>query len=242
MMPRNFRRPPMKPIRATQHCLKCGTCCRNGGPSLHVEDRYLVEQGFIHTRHLYTIRRGEPAWDPIRGGLVRVDSDIIKIKGSSGRWACRFWDPGSNRCRIYAHRPLECRQLECWDTSRIEQLYDRGRLSRSDLLSGIKGLWELVVDHDRRCSHELIQGWLKDANGPAAEKARLHLAEICAYDAEIRRLMVSRGRLEAAMLDFLLGRPVEQVLRAGRSDGGGIPHLSESNQNRPEPRAQSDPD
>ena len=240
-MPRISRRPPMKPNHATQHCSKCGTCCRNGGPSLHVEDRHLVERGFIHTRHLYTIRRGELARDPIRGGLVRVDGDIIKIKGSNGCWACRFWDPGSNRCRIYEHRPLECRELECWDTSRIEQTYDCRRLSRRDLLSGIEGLWELVVEHDRRCSHELIQGLLKDTCGPGAERARQHLAEICAYDAEIRRLMVSRGRLEAAMLDFLLGRPVEQTLRADRSDNGGIPSLSASHPNQPAPNSKSDP-
>lgn len=240
-MPRIFRRPPMKPIPATQHCSKCGTCCRNGGPSLHVEDRHLVERGFIHTRHLFTIRRGERARDPIRGGLVRVDGDIIKIKGSSEGWACRFFEPGSNRCRIYEHRPLACRELECWDTSRIEQLYDRRRLSRSDLLAGIKGLWELVVAHDRRCSHELIQGLLKDTSGPGAERARLRLAEICAYDTEFRRLMVSRGRLEAAMLDFLLGRPVEQVLRAGRSADGGIPPLSASDHNPPAPHLKSDP-
>ena len=242
MLPRIFRGPPMKPIHATQRCSKCGTCCRSGGPSLHVEDRYLVERGFIHTRHLYTIRRGEMARDPIRSGLVRVDGDIIKIKGRNGHWACLFWDPGSNRCRIYTHRPLECRELECWDTSRIEQMYDRGRLSRCDLLSGIKGLWELVVDHDRRCSFDRVQGLLRDTTGPDAEKARRHLAEICAYDAEIRRLMVSRGRLEAAMLDFLLGRPVEQVLRAGRSDDGGIPHLWASNQNQPASGAKSNPD
>lgn len=240
-MPRIFRRPPMKPIHATQRCSKCGTCCRNGGPSLHLEDRHLVERGFIHTRHLYTIRRGELARDPIRGGLVRVDGDIIKIKGGNGRWACRFWDPGSNRCRIYEHRPLECRELECWDTTRIEQTYDRSRLSRSDLLSGIRGLWDLVVEHDRRCSHERIQGLLKNTSGAGAEEARQHLAEICAYDAEIRRLMVSRGRLEAAMLDFLLGRPVEQVLRAGRSGAGGIPSLLASNQNQPASHATSDP-
>ena len=231
----------MKPIHHAQHCLNCGTCCRNGGPSLHAEDRRLVEQGFIHTRHLYTIRRGELARDPIRGGLVRVESDIILIKGCGGRWTCRFLDPDTNRCRIYEHRPVECRELECWDTSRIEQMYDRGRLSRSDLLSGIQGLWELVVEHDRRCSHERIQRLLKDTTGPDPAKARLHLSEICAYDVEIRRLMVSRGRLEAAMLDFLLGRPVEQVMRSGGFGRGEIPGLWASRPDRREPCRKSDP-
>lgn len=227
----------MKPIHATQRCSKCGTCCRNGGPSLHLEDRSLVEQGFIHTRHLYTIRRGEPARDPIRGGLVCIDSDIIKIKGSGGSWTCCFFDEDSNRCRIYDRRPLECRELACWDTSRIEQVYDRRRLSRSDLLAGIQGLWELIADHEQRCSHEQIQIWLKAKTGPDAETARIRLAEISAYDAEIRRRMVSHGRLEAAMLDFLLGRPVEQALRIGYPAAGGAPGLSVPKTDMPLPHA-----
>jgi Fe-S-cluster containining protein len=206
--------------------LYCGTCCRNGGPSLHLEDRFLVERGFLHTRHLYTIRRGEPARDPIRGELVRVESEIIMIKGSGGRWACRFLDEEANRCRIYARRPLECRELACWDTSRIEQMYDRGRLSRRDLLAGIEGLWELIEDHERRCSYDQIQNWQKAASGPQAGKARAQLAEAEAYDAELRKRIVARGRIEPAMLDFLLGRPLETILRTihrAASGGSGRP-------------------
>ena len=212
-MQRAPRRPSMKPARMIHRCSTCGTCCRKGGPALHLEDRPLVEQGFIHTRHLYTIRRGEPARDSVRDRLIRVDSDIIKIKGSSGNWACCFLDGDSNRCRIYEHRPLECRELECWNTSRLEQVYDRGRLSRRDLLAGIDGLWELIEDHERLCSYERIRGWLEGPSARSSETSRHQLAEIMNYDAEVRRLMISRGGLEPGMLDFLLGRPVEQVVR-----------------------------
>lgn len=212
-MQRAHRRPSMKPARMIHRCSTCGTCCRKGGPALHLEDRPLVEQGFIHTRHLYTIRRGEPARDSVRDRLIRVDSDIIKIKGGSGNWACCFLDGDSNRCRIYEHRPLECRELECWNTSRLEQVYDRGRLSRRDLLAGIDGLWELIEDHERLCGYERIRGWLEGPSGRGAETSRHQLAEIMNYDAEVRRLMISRGGLEPGMLDFLLGRPVEQVVR-----------------------------
>lgn len=201
----------MIPILGAHRCSKCGTCCRKGGPSLHVEDGFLVTQGLIHTRHLYTIRRGELAHDPVRGGLVLVDADIIKIKGSGGSWTCRFLDDASNHCRIYDHRPLECRELECWNTSRLEQVYDRGRLSRRDLLARLDGLWDLIEAHEKSCSYDRIRAWLE---GLDAESMRRRLAEVKTYDAEIRKLMVSRGRLEPDMLDFLLGRPVEQVLRA----------------------------
>jgi Fe-S-cluster containining protein len=203
----------MKSTPPNHRCSRCGTCCRKGGPALHLEDRALVEQGFIHTRHLYTIRRGEPVRDPVQGRLIRADGDIIKIKGSSGSWICCFLEGDSNRCRIYAHRPLECRELNCWNTSRLEQMYARRRLSRKDLLAGIDGLWELIEDHERRCDYALIRGWLEGPSGSDAEAQRRRLAEIMRYDAEIRRLLISRGGLEPDMLNFLLGRPVQQVVR-----------------------------
>jgi Fe-S-cluster containining protein len=193
--------------------LRCGTCCRKGGPALHLEDRNLVEKGVIHTRHLYTIRKGEFARDPVRGDLIRVDLDIIKIKGRGDSWACRFLEEDANACRIYAHRPLECRHLECWDISRFEQIYRLGRLSRRDLLAGVQGLWELIEDHEQRCDYDRIRRLPEGRPGPGAAGVGRDTAEMARYDAELRRLMVAQGGLEPEMLDFLLGRPVETVLR-----------------------------
>jgi Fe-S-cluster containining protein len=203
----------MKPDPTIQGCSRCGTCCRKGGPALHLEDRPLVEQGFIHTRFLYSIRRGEPARDPVRDRLVRVDGDIIKIKGGTDNWACCFLEADANRCRIYERRPLECRELKCWDPARLERIYERGRLSRRDLLAGIDGLWELIEDHERRCDYDRIRDWLQGLAGPGADENRRRLEEARSYDADVRRLLISRGGLEPGMLDFLLGRPVEQVVR-----------------------------
>jgi Fe-S-cluster containining protein len=52
-------------------CRRCGTCCEKGGPSLHREDRPLVDNGQIPVRHLFTIRRGELAQDNIKGSWHR---------------------------------------------------------------------------------------------------------------------------------------------------------------------------
>lgn len=195
-------------------CSRCGTCCRKGGPALHREDRHLVEQGLIHTRHLYTIRRGEWAHDPITGVLTPASGDIIKIKGGSGTWACRFLDDAPRTCRIYADRPLECRTLTCWNTAGIEQVYAIGRLTRADLISGIAGLWELVGEHQERCDVERIRRLRMPADGPRAGRLAQELAEIIRYDTELRTLVVSHAGLEAGMTDFLFGRPLQQVLRA----------------------------
>lgn len=190
-------------------CTRCGTCCREGGPALHREDRRLVDEGVIHTRHLFTIRRGETARDPVRGGLVRAEGDIIKIKGCDGSWSCRFLEGATPTCRIYADRPLECRLLDCRDPSRIAAAYDRDRLTRADLLNDVDGLWDLVRDHDGRCDCGRVRVLLA-TSGAAANR---ELTEIVRFDAELRKLMISRGGLEPDMLDFLLGRPMSLVMR-----------------------------
>lgn len=200
---------------ASPSCLRCGECCRKGGPALHSEDRLLVVDGVIHTRHLFTIRSGETAWDPVRGGLVQVPEEIVKIKGCDGEWTCRFFDAGASACRIHAERPLECRVLECRDPDRLARVYGERRLGRSDLLSGVEGLWELIRDHDRRCDCNRARGLLAQRR-PDAER---ELSEMIRYDEELRRLMVGRGGLEAEMLEFLLGRPMSLVVRLMRREG-----------------------
>ncbi len=206
-------------------CARCGTCCREGGPALHLEDRRLVADGVIHTRHLFTIRRGESARDPVQGGLVRAEGDIIKIKGCDGSWACRFLEGAPPACRIYGDRPIECRLLDCRDPSRIAAAYGRDRLSRADLLTDVDGLWDLVRDHDARCDCGRVRVLLAEP-GAAAER---ELAEIVRFDAELRKLMISRGGLEPDMLDFLLGRPMALVMRLIRREAdpageGAAPH------------------
>ena len=198
---------------STASCSRCGTCCRKGGPALHREDRERVVQGTLQTRDLYTIRKGEWASDPVQGGLIRVEDDIIKIKGHGGAWTCRFLVEPANACRIYDDRPVECRRLECRDTARLEQTYRLGRLTRRDLLVDIEGLWELVEDHGRRCDYDILRGLMERNSGPGRAEIERQMAEMIRYDAELRRLMVARGGIEAEMMDFLLGRPVELVLR-----------------------------
>jgi hypothetical protein len=54
---------------------------------------------------------------------------------------------------------------------------------------------------------------MEQDSGRGRAEAERQMAEMIRYDAELRRLMVARGGLDAEMMDFLLGRPVELVLR-----------------------------
>ena len=129
---------------SVKNCIRCGTCCEKGGPALHQEDRMLIEKGRIPSKYLYAIRKGELAHDNVKGRLMPVDSDIIKIKGKEGTWTCIFFDAHNKGCSIYSDRPLECRALKCWDTVELEKMYAGHRLTREDLVSKVEGLWDLI--------------------------------------------------------------------------------------------------
>lgn len=194
-------------------CLRCGTCCEKGGPCFHLEDRMLIEKGKIPSKYLYTLRRGEQAYDNVKGCLVPVASDIIKIKGQKNKWTCVFFDEKKKACSIYNDRPVECRALKCWDTDALEQIYDRNRLTRKDLISQVKGLWDLIEDHQARCDYEKIKNLIKDLDGRKKDGAQRKLLEIIRYDTEVCKLVVAQGGLDPAMLDFLFGRPLTKTLQ-----------------------------
>ena len=197
----------------TTTCRRCGTCCQKGGPALHREDRALVETGRIPAAQLYTIRKNERVRDNVRNNLVPAAADIIKIKGRDRTWTCAFYDPERRGCRIYAHRPLECRVLKCWDTRDIERLYDRERLARRDLVGTVKGLWDLICDHDDRCDHACLEKLVRAVVHEKAPSALADITQMVVYDRELRSLVVEKGHAPADMLDFLFGRALTRTIQ-----------------------------
>ena len=202
----------LRPGASGTECIRCGTCCEKGGPGFHQEDRILIDTGVIPSRCLFTIRKGELAYDNVQGGLMPLDSDIIKIKGKADTWTCIFFDESSKQCSIYDDRPLECRALKCWDTRELEEMYARRRLTRDDLIAEVEGLWDLIQDHQKRCDYARIQNLIKDLAGSFKNNARRKLAELIKYDIEMRELVVSKGGMDPEMLDFLFGRPLTKTL------------------------------
>jgi Fe-S-cluster containining protein len=203
----------MQMVASGHKCRRCGTCCEKGGPCLHHEDRLQVDSGQIPGACLVTFRRGELAWDNVRGELAPLSQEIVKIKGQAGRWSCTFYEIATRGCGIYAYRPLECRVLNCRDTRRIEAVYATGRLTRQDLLSGIQGLWELVQDHERRCSYECLDAWVREGARQGRPKKESALLETLRFDAHVRQLVVEKGGLDARMLDFVFGRPLADTVK-----------------------------
>ncbi len=193
--------------------MRCGTCCREGGPTLHTVDRHLVDDGFIPARHLVTIRAGERVWDNIHRRLVLSDLEMIKVKGSSGTWTCICFDPEACGCRIYNHRPSQCLAQKCWAPSELEAIAADRRLTRRDVLSDVQGLWKLIDDHENRCSYRRIPP-ISEAlhRTPGDASITAPLMEMVTYDQALRRVLVENGKAHEDMLDFLLGRPMTRTL------------------------------
>ncbi len=201
------------PQHDSNQCQRCGVCCEKGGPSLHHEDRHLVDSGRIPARCLFTIRRGELARDNVEDRLAPLTAEIIKIKGHSGRWTCHFYDRQSRGCGIYEHRPLECRALNCRDTRRIARVYASDRLTRRDLLSEVQGLWELIEEHEQRCGYDGLDKRVNEGLQGGRVKQEPAILEVIRYDAHIRQLAVEKAGLDARMLDFIFGRPLAETIR-----------------------------
>ena len=201
---------------ASVSCTRCGKCCEKGGPAIHLEDKALIENGNLALKHLFTIRRGEPAYDNIDSHVAPQQTDIIKIKSVKDTPVCLFFDEKCHACQIYSHRPVECRVLKCWDTRDIRNMYRKNRLTRFDILGNVVGLWDLVDEHQRTCSVDVILDFINDVRrsgkkDPGLEKK---VRYIIRYDMEIRSLIAEKNSIAPDILDFLFGRPVIDTLPA----------------------------
>lgn len=206
-------RPRLEKNGPKRECIRCGTCCKKGGPSLHAQDKWLVEEGLIKARLLYTIRKGELVHNNVKQRLEPLTEEIIKIKGCGASWTCILLDTSENRCTIYDHRPVECRALKCWDTRELERIYEVNRLTRKDLMVNVAGLWDLIEDHEERCAYHRVEKF-RQALGRAEKESELKkISEILHYDTRIRRLVVEKVGTDPAITDFVFGRSMADTLK-----------------------------
>jgi Fe-S-cluster containining protein len=180
-----------------------------------LEDRELVDSGIIPLKHLMTFRQGEPVYDNVGGSIAPAVTDIIKIKSiRQSSSDCVYYGAARKGCRIYQHRPSECTALQCWDTRKIEAIYNCRRLTRRHLLCNVRGLWDLVTHHQEHCDYAHIAE-LADRirQGRQAGAAEEELLELIRFDGHLREVTLQRGNLDPGMLDFLYGRPLSFTIR-----------------------------
>ena len=214
------------------HCRRCGTCCRKGGPALHHADLTLLREKSILQEDLYTLRVDEPVHDQTAGRVILLDAECVKIRSrnaaktpsAQGDAGCRFYQPAPQaisakptahpnaRCAIHETKPIECAALKCWDTAELAKTAATPRLSRLDILGPDNALAELVRDHETRCS---VADLLRHLQAPTPKSADL-LRQATAYDAALRDLLQEKAGTPPDHLPFLLGRPLAEVIHGLR--------------------------
>lgn len=192
-------------------CEKCSSCCTGGGPILRFADAHLVKTGAIASKDLYTVRKGELLFDRDTLKMTPVKTDLIKIKVNKDDLTCTFLKDGG-MCVIYDTRPSECRAFKCWDTREIEMKYDEDPLERADLLSEVEGLWDLITDHQERCSYERMKELTERLKDDKTGETLAAINEIIAFDLSLRDTLVEKAKVSSDLLPFLLGRPFTETM------------------------------
>ena len=195
-------------------CKQCGTCCRKGGPILHLQDRDVLQAGHIQLQHLITIRKGELAYSPVTHGLQPTDKELIKTAGKGNEWSCCFFDEKSGGCSIYEYRPLECRLLQCWDTAPLEAVINRDTLARIDIIPADDPILPLIAHHDEACSCVRLIELAAGLRQETANKALMaELTELVHQDLLTRERAVAAFALPVSLELFYFGRPLFSLLR-----------------------------
>ena len=195
-----------------KRCKRCGTCCRKGGPALHHADLLLFHDAILGQEDLYTLRIGEPVHDQIKGRVVLLDAECVKIRSGGHGSGCRFYQAEPGTCLIHAAKPEECAALACWDTAALAAVSARPRLSRLDILGRNTSLAELIREHDLQCGVVMLREHLRKAGPDSAKRIR----QAQAYDHALRALLQEKAGIPFEQLSFLLGRPLPEVVRGIR--------------------------
>jgi Fe-S-cluster containining protein len=188
-------------------CIRCGTCCKKGGPALHKEDASLFKNGVLDRTDVYTIRKGEMARN-LEDKITILKQEIIKIKGKGTTWTCMFFDEKNNACAIYQRRPIECKALKCWDTQYFTDIMNRPYLHRRELVNANDGILKIMDAHEKRCSYEDLGSVIKKLEGPSSDKAAEKIIELVKYDDFMRPFLSNKLNLHPNMMDFFFGRPL----------------------------------
>ncbi len=202
-------------IQETQQktaCNRCGSCCKQGGPALHSQDRSLITDGYLALADIITVRRGELALQPLVEAPQPVEQEFLKLQGRGSDWCCKFYDHEAAGCAIYTHRPMACGLLDCTHPDELLAIAGRDLLNRFDLLNTDDPLLPLVNLHEGHCPcpdlAALPEQLAGDKQGKISELTRLVQLDLGIRDKASREFGLS---VEQEL--FYFGRPLFQLLQ-----------------------------
>ena len=191
------------------HCIRCGQCCSSGSPALLAQEAEAVRPGGVFHRKAYTIRAGEPVVDNVAGGADLARQELIKPLDPGG--VCIQFDQNRG-CKVYDHRPAQCRALACWEEMDRAPEFQGPFLDRAAALEGRQLMLDYAAAHQARCpSSRIVE--LARAGLEGDKSAMVGLEEMIAFDLHTRLFAKEKGHLEEEELDLVLGRPVAVILK-----------------------------
>lgn len=210
---RQVRERLLKAAYATRpHCIRCGTCCKTGSPTLMREDFHLFTKNVLKPCHVVTIRSGEWGYSNKDLQASPVAHELIKIREKPGEKTCIFFENWDKSCSIYESRPRQCVLQECWNPENAEAALD-DPISRKDLLRATGPLWEIIERHEEKCSHEELNramARLSATKGHTVEE----VLDLLRYDDHVRQFVAETFGISQDDMVFFFGRPLSYCIEA----------------------------
>jgi len=174
-----------------------------------VQDLYLIDEGAIARQNLYTIRKGEVAWDNVIEALIVTREEMIKIRERE-QGGCIYYNAADKACEIYEKRPAQCSAMACWDPERFMNVYKEPKLTRQDAIKNpvIAGL---VRAHEGKCSYEAAERHVKQVE-MEGDKAIEALIQILRFDDRLRPYISQKLDLDLKEMNFIFGRSMTDTI------------------------------
>jgi len=193
-----------------ENCLRCGECCELGSPTLLTPDLALFQQEVLTWNEVYTLRAGETVTSR-EGERATLKEERLKVREVPGSRQCWFYLAATGSCRIYQHRPEQCRRQNCWGEPGPEP--ETGEfLSRRHLLEKVPEVWDLIQAHEERCTLPRV-AWALAETERTPEETQDLLFEALHFDHYLRQMLITEWDLAPEALEFLLGRPLPEFLK-----------------------------
>ncbi|HAA02999.1 MAG TPA: hypothetical protein DCE18_06485 [Syntrophobacteraceae bacterium] len=190
---------------ALPYCVRCGDCCRQSSPTLHLEDLELLQHNRIPWNQLVTLRRGEPVRSPLEEQVFYLLDERIKIREKPDAQECVFLGEEGDSCLIYEDRPLQCRAQACWDEEPARELSKQPYLTRRDIFQGVELMLELIAEHDRRCSFDQLNKAFLQLQADHGESIDAVLG-LLQYEDHFRHFLAEQLKIPTDNLELIFGR------------------------------------
>jgi hypothetical protein len=130
---------------------------------------------------------------------------MLKMQGKPGSWACLFYDAAQKSCTIHDTRPLECRLLQCQNTTAVLAVTGFDCLNRLDIIHSDDQAAAYIKAFEQY-SWEKLNSLLTTLSMESIKEAE----KILCTDLILREQAVTQLQLTLAQELFYFGRPMFQ--------------------------------